>query len=184
MYVLNPAAKTAQRNGVIMAGGRGGFATASVPPGSDGVVTATRSAARRRQRDDVWSRAATSSAGGRSTRRARARARAVAVCRWAGKARARAAEGDAGTGSGGRCAVAGIVYPAEAVSLPRVAAPRGTVNREDLGTQVVEGVVATGTRTTTTIAAGSHRQRAADPHRVRAVVLADLKILVLTKHSY
>ena len=30
MYVLNPAARTAHRNGVMMAGGRGGFATAGV----------------------------------------------------------------------------------------------------------------------------------------------------------
>jgi len=53
-----------------------------------------------------------------------------------------------------------LVYPAEAVSLPRAVAPGGfagggNVNREDLGTQVVEGVVATGTRNTTTIPAGT-----------------------------
>ena len=42
MYVLNPATRTAYRNGVVMSSGRGGFATASVAPGSGGTVTATR----------------------------------------------------------------------------------------------------------------------------------------------
>ena len=44
MYVLNPAERTAHRNGVIMAGAGGGFGVASVAPGSSGTVTAARTA--------------------------------------------------------------------------------------------------------------------------------------------
>ena len=44
MYVLNPAERTAHRNGVMMAGPGGGFSVASVAPGSSGTVTAVRTA--------------------------------------------------------------------------------------------------------------------------------------------
>ena len=43
MYVLNPAARTAHRNGVIMTSPTG-FATASVAAGGSGTVTAVRTA--------------------------------------------------------------------------------------------------------------------------------------------
>ena len=79
-----------------------------------------------------------------------------------------------------------MVYPAEAVSLPRTAAPGGyvgggTVNKEDLGTQVVEGVVATGTRTTTTIPAGTNGNE--QPIVSEQWFSPDLKVLVMTKHN-
>jgi hypothetical protein len=81
------------------------------------------------------------------------------------------------------------------VALPRSAAPasggrggrgRGAVGetvREELGTQTVEGVAATGTRTTTTIPAGAIGNL--QPIKVVAEqwFSADLQVLVLTKHS-
>ena len=82
-----------------------------------------------------------------------------------------------------------VVYPAEGVSLPRSVAPGGfasgggTVNKEDLGTQVIEGVVATGTRTTTTIAAGSIGNEQPILIVSEQWFSADLKVLVMTKHS-
>ena len=87
MYVLNPADKTAQRNGVIMAGGRGGFAAAGVPAGSDGGGDRRRERRRRRGRDASGARGDGSS-GARSKRR-----------RWARPSRR--AAGGRGAGGGG-----------------------------------------------------------------------------------
>jgi hypothetical protein len=79
------------------------------------------------------------------------------------------------------------------VALPRSVAPMaggrgriggpGQTQREDLGTQNVEGVAATGTRTTTTIAAGAIGNL--QPIKVVADqwFSPDLQVLVLTKHS-
>jgi hypothetical protein len=79
------------------------------------------------------------------------------------------------------------------VALPRSAAPMaggrgriggpGETQREDLGTQNIEGVAATGTRTTTTIPAGAIGN--VQPIKVVAEqwFSPDLQVLVLTKHS-
>ena len=68
---------------------------------------------------------------------------------------------------------------------PRVGSPpaSGTVNKEDLGTQVIEGLVATGTRTTTTIAAGSIGNEQPILIVSEQWFSPDLKVLVMTKHS-
>jgi uncharacterized protein YdeI (BOF family) len=62
-------------------------------------------------------------------------------------------------------------------------AAAGAVRREDLGRQNIEGVAATGTRSTTTIAAGAIGNL--QPIKVVAEqwFSADLQVLVLTKHS-
>jgi hypothetical protein len=172
MFVLNPAAKTAHRNGVIMTSPTG-FATASVSPGSSGTVTAVRTA-------EGGTRVTASEPTAEVVRRREVETQAVA------------AAGGGGRGGGGGTAgvYAGtVVYPAEGVSLPRVVAPggfaggTGTVTKEDLGTQVIEGVVATGTRTTTTIAAGSIGNDLPILIVSEQWFSADLKVLVMTKHS-
>ena len=127
MSVLNPAAKTAQRNGVIMAGGRGGSATAGVPAGSGGMVSVARMA------DGSVSEAEV-------PRRREVETQAVAAGSASG---AVAVSGGGGRGSGG-AATGAIAYAAEGVSLPRTVMPSGyaasgIVNKEDLGQQVVEG---------------------------------------------
>ncbi len=171
-YVLNPAAKTAHRNGVIMTSPTG-VATASVASGSSGTVTALRTPDGGTARDGVR--------GGR-------RGGPPARSRNAGS------DGSCGRRRGRGGATAGtyagtVVYPAEGVALPRSVAPGGfasgggTVNKEDLGTQVIEGVVATGTRTTTTIAAGSIGNEQPILIVSEQWFSADLKVLVMTKHS-
>jgi hypothetical protein len=59
----------------------------------------------------------------------------------------------------------------------------GNTTREDLGQQVIEGVLATGTRSTTVIEAGT----IGNERPIRIVseqwFSPDLKVLVLTKHS-
>lgn len=62
-------------------------------------------------------------------------------------------------------------------------APAGDVTREDLGQQTIEGVTATGTRTTNTLAAGAIGNL--QPIRVVSEqwFSPDLQLLVMTKHS-
>jgi hypothetical protein len=77
-----------------------------------------------------------------------------------------------------------VVYPAEGVAFARTAAPNGAnVVREDLGSQVVEGVAATGTRTTTTIPAGSIGNEQPIVIVSEQWFSPELKVLVMTKHS-
>jgi hypothetical protein len=178
MYVLNPAAKTAQRNGVIMTSATG-ISTASVSPGSSGTVTAVRT-------PEGGTRVTASESSAEVARRREVETQAVAAAA-AGGGRGRGAGSGSGAGSGDAHAGA-IVYPADAVSLPRTATPGGfvaggTVNTEDLGTQVFEGVVATGKRTTTTIPAGSIGNEQPILIVSEQWFSPDLKVLVMTKHS-
>ena len=68
--------------------------------------------------------------------------------------------------------------------LERAASGGGTSTREDLGEQLIEGVRATGTRTTTVIPAGSS---IGNQNEIRIVAeqwfSPDLEVLVLTKHT-
>jgi hypothetical protein len=70
---------------------------------------------------------------------------------------------------------------AEKIAVERTAA--GSTSREELGTQNIEGVPATGSRTTTTIPAGA----IGNLQPIKAVVeqwfSSDLGVLVMTKHS-
>ena len=70
--------------------------------------------------------------------------------------------------------------------MPRMVAPGyagGPVNKEDLGQQVIEGVLATGTRMTTTIPAGSIGNEQPILVVSEQWFSPDLKVLVMTKHS-
>ena len=173
MYVLNPATRTAYRNGVVMSGGRGGFATATVAPGSGGggAVTAMRTpeadvtVAVRGRRDGSAARGR--NAGGR-----------------------RGAAGGAEWQSGGSGAAVAEA-PLRASAVPGRAdagadacrQAGGNVNKEELGQQVVEGVLATGTRTTTTLPAGTIGNEQPIVVVSEQWFSEDLKILVMTKHS-
>jgi hypothetical protein len=163
-YVLYPETKIAHRNGVIMVSPSGrGSASARVEPGSGGVVVATRSP------DGSPSVYAgdPNAAGGAGTGGARAGGRGAASA------------GGGGTGGG-------VALP---VPLPASTAPTrmrlgpGETKKEELGQQLIEGVMATGTRTTTTIAAGTIGN--AKPIQIVAEqwVSDDLKVLVMTRHS-
>jgi hypothetical protein len=167
MYVLNPADRTAQRNGVFMAsfGARGRGSVTGVRTEGGAVVSAPDES-------------------GEAARRREVEAQAVAVAAAGGGA---GRGGGRGSGSGSPQAGA-VVYPADAVSLPRTVAPSGyvgggTANTEDLGTQVIEGVVATGKRTTTTIPAGAIGNEQPILIVSEQWSSPDLKVIVMTKHS-
>jgi hypothetical protein len=89
---------------------------------------------------------------------------------------AAAAGGARGAGGGGRGGAAPMVG---AVAM----ATNGTVAKEELGSQIVEGVMAAGTRSTTTIAAGAIGN--VQPIHVVSEqwFSEDLKVLVMTRHS-
>jgi hypothetical protein len=92
------------------------------------------------------------------------------------------ATGGGGGGRGG--AVAGARGGGQGGALARTPAPeRPNVRKEDLGQQNVEGVMATGTRTTTVIAAGE----IGNEKEIRVVseqwFSDDLQVLVMTRHS-
>jgi hypothetical protein len=177
MYVLNPAERTAHRSGVIMAGAGGGFGVASVAPGSSGMVTAARTA-------DEGVRV--SATGSNEAGRRRETEAQVAAGGSAGVP-AGSVTSSAAAGSGGAAPVAaGIAYPPEAMTMPRMVAPGyagGPVNKEDLGQQAIEGVLATGTRMTTTIPAGSIGNEQPILVVSEQWFSPDLKVLVMTKHT-
>lgn len=166
-YVLNPADRTAQRNHAFVA---------VSPARGRGSVTAARTA-------DTGVVAVIPNESGEAARRREVETAAVAA---AGGGGGRGGGSGSGTGSGG--AAYAVVYPAEGVSLPRIVAPGGfagggNVSREDLGTQVVEGVAATGTRMTTTIAAGAIGNEQPILIVSEQWFSPELKVLVMTKHN-
>jgi hypothetical protein len=73
--------------------------------------------------------------------------------------------------------------PGAPAAMARPVADGGTTTREELGTQNVDAVTATGTRATTTIAAGA----IGNEHPIKVVseqwFSPDLQVLVLTRHS-
>jgi len=172
MYVLNPATRTAHRNGVIMTS-PSGFATASVEPGSSGTVTATRT-------PEGGMTVSASEAPGDAARRREVETQAAS----AGGAGVAAGGAGGGRGRSGGSGYAGAVaYPSEPATLERIVSPSGIVTREEIGQQVVEGVLATGTRTTTTFPAGTIGNEQPIVVLSEQWFSPDLKVLVLTKHS-
>jgi hypothetical protein len=132
-YVLDPQNKIAYRNGVIMATTGGGSAGATVAAGGVGTVVATRTPegyAKVEAREEDATRVD-------ELKRKIETEAAVAVA--AG-----------GSGRGG----AAIAYPVEAGVMMRVPSS-ANITKEDLGSQIVDGVMAKGTRSTTTIEAGA-----------------------------
>lgn len=177
-WVLIPAQRLAHRNGVIMATG-GGFAVASVRPGGSGTVAATRTP---EGGVAVEAREARADSEEMKRRREVEVAAAGAAAAGAGSGTAAAGSGVA-AGGGGSTTSYRAIAPVEAPpSLARVPG-NSTVNKEDLGQQVVEGVMARGTRTTTTIPAG-------EVGNVQPIEIVseqwfsdDLKVLVMTRHA-
>jgi hypothetical protein len=146
-YVLNPASRTAFRDGlrIAMPGGRGRGADVMISYSPDG-------------------------AGGPAAAEVQARAKAVAE----EVARAK-------TESPMTPPPPPPPPPGERAAVERTAA--GETTREDLGQQTVEGVSATGSRSTTTMPAGA----IGNVQPIKVVVeqwfSADLQVLVMTKHS-
>ena len=161
-YVLYPRTRTGYHTGLVIAT-PSGFGSASIEPGGRGVISATRTpdggVAMRAERIS-GSEPTPPATGGGGGAMAGARARS-------GGAGQRTGAGGAGRGAGAGSA-----------------APSGSdIQREDLGQQMIEGVLATGTRRTTTYPAGS----IGNEQPIRAVseewYAPELQILVLTRHS-
>jgi hypothetical protein len=156
-YVLDPNTQTAFRNdGVIMTTPTG-VAVESVAPGARGGVVAMRTPdgqVKVQVGDEDAAKQQQLEAKFRSTARA-----------------------SAGTFVG-----AGPVPPPPFL-MPGVGRVEGNTTREELGNDVIEGVLATGTRTTTEIPAGA----IGNERPIRIVseqwFSEDLKVLVLTKHT-
>ena len=175
MYVLNPAERTAHRNGVIMAARVEDLAS----PASRRDDRAARSPLREPPTMRV-SASEPSEAGRRRETEAQ-----VAGGSSAGVA-AGSVTSSAGLARRPGSRAWGIAYPPEAMVMPRWRAPGyagGPVNKEDLGQQVIEGVLATGTRMTTTIPAGSIGNEQPILVVSEQWFSLDLKVLVMTKHS-
>jgi len=177
-FVLDPANKTAHRNGVIVTTPNE-VATATVAPGGRGTLTAARTA-------EGGVVVAGSDPSAEAGRRREVEAQAVAAGGGAGQGRGRGN----GSGSGVAVTVAGephagaIAYPPEGVTLPRTPMPAGAnINREELGTQIVEGVAASGTRTTTTIPAGAIGNEQPLLIVSEQWFAPELKVLVMTRHN-
>ena len=163
-FVLVPADHTAFRNGVVIATPRG-VATATVAAGGSGVVTAARSAdglvrveARENSEGDRKAAVEAAAAGARSGGAGGGQAVAVG-------------------GARGRGGFDGAMLPS------KVPGPGDPGVREDLGQQTIEGVVATGTRVTTTIAAGAIGNEQPIKIVSEQWFSPELQVLVLTKHS-
>ena len=156
-YFLDARTKTASRTSMTLMGGRVGFVTA--PSETPGVTV----------------RRLETTAGEVTAAELKARQEAEL-----------AAAASAGAGAGPRGAGGGAGGGGRGGALPTVAAaarPGTSVATEELGTQVVDGVMATGTRSTTTIEAGVIGN--AQPiHIVSEQWYSDdLKVLVRTRHS-
>jgi hypothetical protein len=155
-YVLNPQTRIAFHNGVVIAT-PSGTAMAAVSPGGRGSRISTT-------RNPDGSVTVTAS---EILTDAQKREREV-----------QAATVSAGAGGRGRGGAGGAVFPA---GVPRLEA--GQTKREDLGQQTIEGVVATGTRSTTMIPAGAIGNEQPIQIVSEQWFSPDLKVLVLTKHS-
>lgn len=143
-YVLNPASRTAYRDGVriVIPDGRGAGAEGMRVRSAEGAVTTTVEPERIRQKVEEGARLREATPGPPPPP---------------------------------------PPPPAERALIERSAA--GSTSREDLGTQNIEGVAATGSRTTTTIPAGAIGNL--QPIKVVAEewFSSDLGVIVMTKYS-
>ena len=158
-YVLDPASRTAFHNGIIIATPTGAVA-ASVTPGSEGTITVARTP------QGGYSVSATET-GSRQGTEMRARGGGVA----------------AGAGGGGVFIGARGAGGALSSKIAAEGGAAGQTTREDLGQQMVEGVTAAGTRTTTEIPAGAIGNE--QPIRIVSEqwFSPELQVLVLTRHT-
>ena len=179
-YVLDPRTKTAFRNGIVVAWARGQV-SGSVEPGSNGVVVATRmpdgstkveagdgtaTAGARVGGAEIKERTATASVGG---------------------GRGRAEGSGAGRGGGGVGGSFERVPGPEhaewttAIAYPPVAGSQTLT--EDLGQQMMEGVVATGKRTKTVIPVGMIGNDQPIEIVTEQWMSPELSVLIMTKHN-
>ncbi len=174
-YVLDPLTKMAFRNGVVVAWSSGEV-SASVEPGSGGVVVATR------MPDGSTKVEAGDSAGTGARGGAEVKERtAVTVAGARGRGAGAGAGGGGISGSFDRITTAehaewatGIVYPPM---------PGAKSTTEDLGQQMMEGVVATGKRTTTVIPVGVIGNDQPIEILTEQWMSPELRVLIMTKHS-
>jgi hypothetical protein len=162
-YVLDPRTKVAHRNGVIMVSPVG-VATASIAPGSPGVLVATKA------QDGSLSVEAKAEAEGE------AKARTIGGGRGRGGAATTVFTGSAGAGGGGFTMVAPAMGRGMTINM-------GKTTTEDLGSQLVDGVSATGSRSTTVIEAGAVGNDRAIQIVSEQWIATDLKVLLMTKHN-
>ena len=157
-YFLDARTKTASRTGMTLVGDRVRFV--SVPSNTAGVVT--------RQFETT-----------RATEVTAAELKARQEVELAAATAAGAAGGTGAGARGGGGGRGGVAPTVAAVAM----AGNGNVTKEELGSQIVEGVMATGTRSTTTIEAGAIGN--AQPIHVVSEqwYSEDLKVLVKTRHS-
>jgi hypothetical protein len=156
-YTLYPKTKKAYRNGVIIAT-PSGTAVATVTPGGRGTITTG------------------TGPGGTVTVSAREGSTGEPTAGAGVSAGARGGRGGgrgAGTGSG-----SGVMRGGG-----RGGAAAGKATQDDLGQQVIEGVLATGTRRTTVIEAGAIGNEQPINIVSEEWFSPDLQVLVLTKHS-
>jgi hypothetical protein len=159
-YVLDPRTNVAYRSGLILTTAAGSAGPTTVGAGGFGAVAAARTPdgnVKVETRDDEAKRNELE-----LRRKIETEAAAAAA---------------AGKGHGGVT----IAYP-EPVTMMRVPAA-SSVNKEELGSQMVEGVMARGTRSTTTIEAGAIGNTQPIHIVSEQWYSEDLKVLVMTKHS-
>jgi hypothetical protein len=162
-YVLDPRERIAFHNGVIIATPNGASIATVSPRARGGTITTARN-------PDGSVAVSASEVATATAVDVRKREEEVG-------AQARTATVAAAGGRGGR--VGGAGFGAAVPPNPR----EGETGREDLGQQTIEGVVATGTRSTTTIAAGAIGNEQPIKIVSEQWFSPDLKVLVLTKHS-
>jgi hypothetical protein len=175
-YVLDPQTKTAFRNGVVVAWSRGQV-NGSVEPGGPGVVVATRM-------PDGSTKVETgdgTTTGGARVGGAEINER-TAVTVGGGRGR-----GDgSGAGRGGSGGVGGGFGPVTgelASAITSSPIPGAKTSTEDLGQQMMEGVLATGKRTVTVIPTGVIGNDQPIEILAEQWMSPELSVLVMTKHS-
>jgi hypothetical protein len=153
-YVLDPATHTAFRNGLIMTG----FATAAGGGRGRGTVSVFRS------NDGVVTV--------NGVEQGQKEAAELQAAKIADEVKVRAAGGGA---------PGGFVFSGDVQG--KIAAVNGQTTQEDLGQQTIEGITATGTRTTTEIPAGAIGNEQPIKIVSEQWFSPDLQVLVLTKHT-
>jgi hypothetical protein len=171
-YVLNPQTKTAFRNGVIMVT-PSGYATATVAPGGSGVLSASKTVdgtvtVEAKEGIEVATRAVAGARGGGGGVGVGPTTMTVPTASGGGRG------GSGGFVSTPPVNMATVAYPATAA---------GKTTTEELGQQIVEGVLATGRRSTTVIDAGTIGNERPIHIVSEQWTAADLKLLVATKHT-
>jgi hypothetical protein len=166
-YALDPASRTAYRNGLFVATWNAMASTSVAPVGRGIDVTQTPDGA-----VVVTSR--------ELERKAAAEGQAATEAKATAEIKARTATP---SGGGGGMSGSFATFDGGGFLPAKIAEASGKTTQEDLGQQTIEGVSATGTRTTTEIPAGAIGNE--QPIRIVSEqwFSPELQVLVLTKHS-